>query len=588
MRPPFAFWGTVQDRPNRPGQPGKGPELRRAISRPTWLANRARNALQRPTFIGAISAGTFVTALVSMIVVPRTQQQAPLPTLPRPDTLSVAANAALARVRLVSAESTLVAARARIAADSAAAPQVTVDTLAGLTGPVADSIGRRVRTLDSLRLRTVQAPLAVSYRALAAAPELRNDPRVTALVDSLAEIERDKESFGGVGGVDPVFVALTTRANEVGRAIQAIANERRTALLAQLQPAAPPVPTPPPVDTTAMATSRDSARTALEASTAELTRRRAATRNVELEEERARERASAVAPPLALLAAAFVLSAVIGFAVAFIGELRKPRVSDAAELQRYLGVRVLSTIEAAMPTVERGRRQADRSAPPYFDPGAEGYQLAYLTIGTEHPEMLTVTVTGDHAGITAVIGCNMAAVAAEEARSTLVIDLDPTCSGSAALRAPAQPGIVDLIEGGRSWPDVTLTANVGRDKSVAFVPHGVSGRLPSAEELIAVIRDGAERTTRYYDAVFVLATASEIAAGLPAVLPSPEVIYCAQPGITPLRQLRSEMERIRAAGGSVRGIMLWHAERPLLPTPRELTGKRAKPRPVEPKVAVAT
>jgi hypothetical protein len=34
--------------------------------------------------------------------------------------------------------------------------------------------------------------------------------------------------------------------------------------------------------------------------------------------------------------------------------------------------------------------------------------------------------------------------------------------------------------------------------------------------------------------------------------------------------------------------VLWHAERPLLPTPRELTGKRRPARKPEPQVAVAT
>ena len=524
-----------------------------------------------------------------MIVVPRTQREVtPAPTFPRPDTLSVAASAALARIRLASAESALVVARAQVAADSAeAAERLAADTLPGFGRAIADSLEWRLRTLDRLRLRTVQAPLPASYRALAEAPELRGDPRIQALVDSLTDIERERQAFGAVGGVDPVFVALTSRANDLGRAIVAIADEHRGAIQAQLQPQAPPVAAAPPVDTSAPSALRDSARTALDAANGELLRRRATARLVDEEERRARARASAVAPPVAMLASAFVLSAVIGFAVALFGELRKPRVSDANELERYLGVRVLSTIETAMPTSDRGRREADRAAPPYFDPGAEGYQLAFLAIATENPEMLIVTITGDHPGITAVIACNMAAVAADEARNTLVVDLDPTCSASAALRVSASPGVVDVVQSRSTWPDVTIPATVGRDKSISLVPYGVDARA-SAAEIIALVREGAERFGRYYDAVFLLASAADVAAGLPAALPAPEVVYCAQPGITPLRQLRAALQKIRASGGVVRGIVLWHAERPLLPTPRELTGKRRPAHKPEPRVAVAT
>ena len=72
------------------------------------------------------------------------------------------------------------------------------------------------------------------------------------------------------------------------------------------------------------------------------------------------------------------------------------------------------------------------------------------------------------------------------------------------------------------------------------------------------------RLARYYDAIIMLAPADAVNAGLPAALPSPEVIYCAQPRTTPLRQLRDQLERFRSAGAVIRGIVLWDAERPVL------------------------
>lgn len=507
-------------------------------------------------------------------------------------------NAAVTRVRLVQAESALAVARqdAAAAATVAAAAADSVlrsipDSLRSVSAAQRDSLDARIRRIDTMLTRAEQAPLPSSYKALAELPELSGDARVRALVDSLSEIEREREAAGTLGGVDPVFVALTSRANEIGRAVQAIADERRKSLrseLVGLQPAALVVVRTAASDTTLRLAERDSLGTALAGAAGELTRLRESTRAIDLEEEREREQASAVAPPLALLASAFVLSAVIGFAFALVGELRKPRVSDANELERYLGMRVLSTVETPMPSVERGRRQADRSAPPYFDPGAEGYQLAYLGLATEHPTVLMATITGDDPRIAAVVACNLAAIAADEARNTLVVDLDSSCSASAALRARAQPGIVDILGNRATWPDATVAARVGRDKTVDLVPYGVASRPRPIEEVSTLLRHDGPRLARYYDAVLFLAAASDVAAGLPAAIPSAEVVFCAQPGITPLRQLREQLDQMRAAGGLIRGIVLWNAERPMLPTPSELVSRHRRSQPTERPVVAAT
>ena len=552
--------------------------------------------MRRPAFIGAISIGTFVTALVSMVVAPRNRQvPASLPVAVRPDTLTFAAAAALGRVKLAQAESALAQARNEVAgalkaADSAAAVAAAgADTVSPVDIAARDSLDGRIKRLEAQLTRAEQAPLLSSYKALADLPDLRSDARVRALLNTLADIERDRESFGAVGGVDPIFVALTSRASEVGREIQAIAIERRNVLVGKLAPAVPAEPvvaTTPANDTTVHVARRDSLQLAIKGFEQELTRRRESSRAMDLAEERARERANAVAPPLALLASAFVLSWVIGFAVAFVGELRKPRVSHANELERFLGVRVLSTVETPMPSVDRGRRQVDRAAPPYFDPGAEGYQLAFLGLATDHPTLLMATVTGDDPAIAAVVACNLAAVAADEARNTLVVDLESTCRASAALRSRVQPGVTDIIGQGLTWPEATTAARIGRDKTVDLVPYGKPGTAVPVQDLIALLQKDCIRLARYYDAIFLLADAKDVSQGLPGALPSPEVIFCAQPGITPLRQLRAELESIRAAGGSVRGIVLWEAERPLLPTPRELIARTPRSQPKEqPEVA---
>ena len=565
---------------NRPAKGNTPRDLRRRISRQAWLSNRARNALRRPVFIGAISVATFVTAMVSMVVVPRATRQAPvaIPVAPRPDTVGLIGSAALGRIELAATDSMLDSVRTELAArDSAANALLATDSIARRIA-MRDSLQARIDGMSALLTRAEQAPLPSSYRALATSPELRNDPRVRALVDSLNDVERERESVGGVGGVDPIFVALTSRGNDIGRAIQAIATARRDQLVALRGPdsvAVVQVAEDAPIDTMELKTRMDSIMRAVAFAEQELIRRRAVARDLDLQEERARERANAVAPPLALLAAAFVLSAVMGFGVAFFAELRRPRVTDATELERYLGARVLATVETPMPSVDRGRREADRMAPPYFDPGAEAYQLSYLGLATEHPTLLVTTVTGDDPAIAAVIACNLAAVAADEARNTLVVDLEPSCRASATLRARLEPGVTNLASGGASWPDTTVSARVGRDKTVDLVPFGTGPHVEPAV-LIELLRNDAMRLARYYDAVFLVAAPPLLVAGLPPALPATDVIYCVQPGITPLKQLKAQLNAIRDAGGTIRGLILWNAERPLLPTPKELARRASK------------
>jgi hypothetical protein len=97
---------------------------------------------------------------------------------------------------------------------------VVVDTLGPILIARRDSLTGSVNDLDALITRVETAPLAASYRALAESPQLTSNPRVKALLDSLTDIERDRDAFGAAGGTDPVYVALTSRATEIGRAIQ--------------------------------------------------------------------------------------------------------------------------------------------------------------------------------------------------------------------------------------------------------------------------------------------------------------------------------------------------------------------------------
>ena len=97
---------------------------------------------------------------------------------------------------------------------------------------------------------------------------------------------------------------------------------------------------------------------------------------------------------------------------------------------------------------------------------------------------------------------------------------------------------------------------------------------PSA--VAKAVGEAAGRLVDRYDGIFLLADPATVKAGLPDQSKAHAVVYCAQPGVSPISSLSKELEEIRASGGNIRGVILWNADRPMLATPRELTGRRSK------------
>ena len=389
---------------------------------------------------------------------------------------------------------------------------------------------------------------------------------VNQLLDSLVEIERERESYNAVGGVDPVFVALTARANELGRAIEAVAIARRAELrgqMAALAPAPPDIASRPVPDTLQRIATRNAARAAAAGVANRLARERAELATLDAREGRARELANLGASPPAMLAAALIFGAVIGFGFALIDEIRHPRIADAYEAERATGVRVLGVISPLPQSPERGRRSSDRSAPPYIDPGADGHQLIYLHIATAGANVLMLTVTGDNPAVSAVVGINFAAIAADEARSTLLIDTDAAASTvAAALRLRAGEGISGLVNQKVSWPEAVRPVRIGRESSIDVVPTGPD--TPTFQAVSALLQNDAVRLARRYDTIVIVSAAEQVLNGLPSVLPIPDVIYCVRTGQTSVAHLKRALEDTERTGGRMRGIVLWNAPDPIL------------------------
>ena len=565
--------------------PRKRPSRNRtALATPgpaAWITARARNALRRPLFITTVSIVTFAASLLALVVVPQQARKAAAglrpPAAQRPDTESTMAALQEAERQVNRADSALATSRRElqqlVAATAAAVPSdtsVSGDTLTAASHTRRDSLAAQAALLARLLARAENAPLLGSYRALAEAAPMRGDVRARQLLDSLIEIERERDSYNAVGGVDPVFVALTARANELGRSIQTLAEARRVAIrkeVAALEPsplalpaviAARPLP-----DTLARALARDTARVVAAEVANRLARERSELQKLDVREERARELDSVGASPSAILSAALVFGAMLGFGVVLLDEVRHPRVADAAEAERATGVRVLGVIKPVAPSPERGRRAADRAAPPYIDPGADGHQLVYLTIAPAGANVVMVTITGDSPGVSAVVAVNFATIAADEARGTILIDTDAaTSSVSAALRLRPGAGVMGIVEGRADWGETTRETRIGRDRVIDVVPSGEGSAAPA--EIAAILQRDIGRLSRQYDAIVLVSTPEQVIGGLAAALPIPDVLVCARAGTTPVSRLKAMIAEIEQSGGRTRGIVLWQAPDPVL------------------------
>src|ERR1700686_1485200 len=209
-----------------------------------WMAARARNALRRVVVFGIVGGVVFIAALIAFVVVPRNASRRALAVAASIENRTDSSPTVAVRDRYLAevnaTDSVLNATRRALIP----VPAAVIDTFPPAVRAQRDSLGVELSTLNRLIDRAENAPLPTSYRALAALPAVASDPKVRVLLDSLAEIERDRNAFGAVGTVDPVYLSLTARANAIGRQIQAIADAKRGEIrgnLALIRPVPAPV-----------------------------------------------------------------------------------------------------------------------------------------------------------------------------------------------------------------------------------------------------------------------------------------------------------------------------------------------------------
>ncbi len=541
----------------------------------SWFAKRARNAARRSSLIAGVGSLAFLATVIALAIVPR-QRQAEARAIAsllvqRRDTAPALTARDSAREILDAVEAELSNARRR----SIRPPSPPIDTLPPALIARRDSLTRADAALTAMIDRVQNVPLPGTYRTLGEMPELASDGRARILLDSLTDIEREREAFGAVGGVDPVFVALTARATAIGRAIQEIAESRRAAgrqELARLRPPRPPPPVVSPLaDTLPLVRRRAAVVATFEALTRELERIRLHNADINERAAAARTATNIVIPPVAMLAAALVVGAGAGFGTALAIEVRRSRVADADEVEALTGLRVLAVVGPKARQPDRSRRSVDREMSPLMDPGAEAYRLVYLYLTGSESRAPLATVTGGDRRVTAAIAVNIAAAAAYDARTTLVVDGELSANLAASLlRVRRTPGLVDILAGSADWTEVIVPAVIGRERALDVIPSGVDA-IPRHELKLTPLRAHLERIARRYDFVVVVMPPPSLLPGAEPILPVADVIYCVVRGVTPLLDLATSLDILRGSGARVRGIVVWDGQSPEIDHERERT-----------------
>ena len=533
-----------------------------------WMTARAKNASRRYAVMGIVGGLVFIAALIAFVLVPRQATRAAVrvsATLEeRPDSNRTVALRNRAAVQIAAADSMLNLARRTVI--PASSP--VVDTLPPELIAQRNALAQEVSTLNRLIERADNTPLPSSYRALAMIPSLADDGAIRALLDQLTEIERERDAFGTVGGVDPVYVALTSRATAIGRSIQAIAEERRNTARQQLAVLRPPAPRAAPrarVDTARFVAQREAGRRTYASAVRDLATIAATNQRIDGESSRARDLANVGAPPLAMLAAALVLALALGFAASFVFELRRPSIADSREAEQVTGVRVLSVIEPTEFIAERTRRQADVSGPPLIDVVSESYRRLYLHLAATEANVPIVTVAGDDAAIVATVASNIAAAAAYEARSTLLVDVDSVTSTIANIfRIPSNPGLAGIVSGTSKWGGSIVSTVIGRDRNLDVLPSGTK-RTGTVDPVVAQrIRGDFARMERRYDLIVIAAPTGYVQRGPNSIIPGPDVVLCARLAHTKIGRLRDAVNGLRALDHRIHGLVLWNDDIPVI------------------------
>jgi hypothetical protein len=606
--------------------------------RTAWMEARARNAAKRGWLIASVGLLAVALTVLVLVLLPREVNRVlsiRIDALPKlSDTLVLQARLDTARIVQRHADSTLRALRVADADRVAVAAQKddSASSVPGITPTATVAASRRDLGLRVTRARA--APLVESYRAVGESELLRSDANVRALLDSLNDVDKNREAYAALGGADARYAALTALITSLGQRIVVIAEQRLSnAALSQTMalppravvppavtpqgttPAAVPGNVPPastatasapnalgtpkgnasdsaalPNDTTALAPqarfnadsvadreaqARLDSTTALVVSAGQtFARARQANADIVTKRDATRAEFSVVVPPLAMVVAALVLGLAVGYGVALLVEVRKPRVADIAEVERVSGVRVIVHAGATRSDrSSRQRRRSDSTIPAVIDTVSDSYQLLHVTLTGFGDTARIVRIVSDSAMLTATVGINLAAAAAREARAALVVDADSKARlASTLLGITNATGVAESLAAPSSLSTHVARVAVGRDQYLKALFAGGS-RVRRNEKINCTGPEGSARIAEFEQQLLALVNEHDLTVLLVASdgeptagwLPPADVILCVRLGATKLIWLTRSVLQLRASGVRLRAVLVWAADAPRKP-----------------------
>ena len=395
------------------------------------MAGRARNLVHRSGVLASVGGVTFAIAFGLLLWFTRAERAA-LQRVPAPvDTVDLARKAssmrrlqfradsilaevspprryALRVARVIDTTARLAAADSASMPDSSSTPATaTAPAVATDSTPVSQSIPDSVRiavaALSSRLQRAQNAPLAASWRSLASDPLLQQDAHVRALADSLAEAERARNEYDAVGGVDPIYLELSSRVTAFGRSIERIALSRIAVLLQPTVAGEPLVAqrTGPSAEELARRFVADSARyvtararrdaaaRVADSVAAQLTVIRTQALQRDSARARAQRRVDALAPPLAMVSASAAAAIGLALLVTILLEVRAPRLADDREVATQARVPVLLSIRPSDATTPDALTSAFSQLVFDLEPALEGTRT--LIVVSDDPELASRT-----------------------------------------------------------------------------------------------------------------------------------------------------------------------------------------------------
>lgn len=559
--------------------------------RARWLAARTRNAARHGLLIAGSGVIVMIAALLTFVLVPRQVDRA--------------LSAALSLMPL--ARDTLVLQRARsVAADSLAAvtDRRTASMMAATVGTdslglvPADSLPRTVAVplgdtvlaaVQRQLVRARQTPLVESFRALADValvhPGLRSRGAVSALRDSIEQLDRERDAYAALSGPDARYAAMTARLMRLGeqlvRAVEQALPRERPPGDSLVVAAQGPIPADRTVPALIGTVSPDSLLNAAQRAAEQqlsvidstLAEARAFNAALGTRKEALRSRMQLSIPPVAMLLASLVLGVVAGFSVALWRELRRPTVGDAQELETLTHSRVIVHDRDAGARRTRRTRRGE-AVVPALSPTDDAWPLLHLTLSHIGDMTRHVQVLADRPVLAGAVGLNLSAVAARESRATALVD----AAQRAGAIIPLLPVSVLAPRGDRSahdddpdW-DLSRELPLGRDAAVALVlprrarsyRHRGAAPAGAANSGGAAAQERDERRAlkvrlRHFDFVVFVTDSSRA----PVLPPDRDLVLCARLGVTPLAWLAGAVRQADDTGRRIRAVVLWASDVPL-------------------------